>query len=528
MAASTSLLTQAKRAEAQKLIKQYNKLQAEAKSGDMAVASRKASEAQKLVAQISLLQADITKLQAKDKERDAAKKTGVLGGSNSALATVEENIRQTEADKTALEARIARIETAQKKTRDQIDQLNRAKGELARLKSEAKQNKERRSRDEKLQQELTNLIEKKESDHNRMRQELGSIRDKAEKDAELLRVQRDAARKMMERQQSLEKDQFVGSRNKGSKGLILGIVISIIIFIGVGFALLSTGIISLGNKSNSNTVRTNEVQQVQTEEKTPLQNKSKQEKIEQIVVKPQSIFRDKLSSGGAGPIMVKLPDGVFLMGSKNTSPYQDERPQHRVSLQGFSIGKFEVTFDEYDRFAKAMNQKLPKDRGWGRGNRPVINVSWDEAVAYTKWLTEQTGNQYRLPSEREWEYAASAGLSQTYWWGYKLKKNYANCSSCGSEWDGKRTAPVGKFPANPAGLHDVIGNVMEWTRSCFRSTYKHAPQYGQAWEGGDCSKRMVRSSSYRSYENALRTTKRNKYSSKTRMDTLGFRVVRVN
>ena len=522
MAASTSQLTQAKRAEAQKLIKQYNKLQAEAKSADAAVASRKASEAQKLVAQISLLQADITKLQAKDKERDAAKKTGA----GSSLATVEENIRQTEAEKTALEARIARIETAQKKTRDQIDQLNRAKEELARLKTEAKQNKERRSRDEKLQQELTNLIEKKESDHNRMRQELEAIRAKAEKDAELLRVQRDAARKMMERQQSLEKSQFVGGQHKGSKGLILGIVISVIIFIGIGFGLLSMGIIRLSNQTAQNTAITNEAQQVQAE--TTVKSQSQKDEFNPVIVKPQGIFRDNLSGGGVGPIMVKLPGGIFLMGSKDSSPYQDERPQHQVSLQGFSIGKYEVTFDEYDRFAKATNEKLPKDRGWGRATRPVVNVSWDEAVAYTKWLTEQTGHQYRLPSEREWEYAASAGVPQTYWWGNQFRQNYANCASCGSEWDGRQTAPVGKFPANQAGLHDVIGNVMEWTGSCFRPTYQHAPQYGQEWEGGDCSKRMVRSSSYRTYENALRTTKRSKYSPKTRMDTLGFRVVRVN
>lgn len=227
-------------------------------------------------------------------------------------------------------------------------------------------------------------------------------------------------------------------------------------------------------------------------------------------------------------MMVKLPEGTFLMGAKDSSPYGDEKPQHKVSLQGFSISVYEITFNEYDKFAGATGRTLPNDGGWGRGDRPVINVSYDDAVEYAKWLTEQTGYQYRLPSEREWEYAAAAGTKSDYWWGYKVDRNRANCGVCGSQWDGQQTAPVGSFQPNSAGLYDTIGNVLEWTSTCYRSSYQGAPAFGNNWEGGDCSKRVVRSSSFRSPENSLRTTKREKHSPGSRINTLGFRVVRVD
>ncbi|OQW93622.1 MAG: hypothetical protein BWK79_10175 [Beggiatoa sp. IS2] len=246
------------------------------------------------------------------------------------------------------------------------------------------------------------------------------------------------------------------------------------------------------------------------------------------VVKSLGQFRDPLNNGGQGPWMVKLPEGMFLMGVKGSAPYPNERPEHKVMLQGFAISQHEITFDEYDRFAAATERKRPDDSGWGRGDQPVINVNWDDALAYTKWLTEQTRHQYRLPSEREWEYAAKAGTQTPYWWGYEVGRNKANCGSCGSQWDAKQTARVGSFEANPAGLHDMIGNVLEWTQSCYRSSYQGAPSFGNDWEGGDCSKRIARSSSFRTYEKDLRVTKRYDYSPQTRLETLGFRVVRVD
>jgi formylglycine-generating enzyme required for sulfatase activity len=244
--------------------------------------------------------------------------------------------------------------------------------------------------------------------------------------------------------------------------------------------------------------------------------------------KPLGSYRDPLKNGEKGPLMVKLPGSTFKMGSKNTLPYFEERPQHEVTLEAFSIGKYEVTFEEYDQFARETGNPLPYYRDWGRGKRPVINVNWHEATEYTQWLSEQTDHQYRLPSERKWEYAAKAGSDTLFWWGAELGENNANCGHCGSQWDGKQTAPVGSFKPNLFEIYDTIGNVMEWTFNCLRSSYQNAPATGNIWEGENCSERMVRSSSYKSYKDNLRITKRAHFSPNARIDTVGFLVVRVD
>ena len=139
---------------------------------------------------------------------------------------------------------------------------------------------------------------------------------------------------------------------------------------------------------------------------------------------------------------------------------------------------------------------LADERGWGRGRRPVINVSWEDAVAYTKWLSGQTGERCRLPSEAEWEYAARAGSVTKYSWGNEIGSNQANCDVCGSQWDGKQTAPVGSFDPNGWGLHDLHGNVWEWVQDCWNGSYQGAPTNGSAWESGDCSRRVLRGGSW--------------------------------
>ncbi|OAD19441.1 secreted protein containing Sulphatase-modifying factor [Candidatus Thiomargarita nelsonii] len=222
-------------------------------------------------------------------------------------------------------------------------------------------------------------------------------------------------------------------------------------------------------------------------------------------------FRSRLKDGSEGPEMVWIPAGSFKMGDMNVTvtSFQgggdsDERPVHRVSItQRFAIGRYEVTFAEYDKFAEATGREKPNDRGWGRGNRPVINVSWDDAVAYTEWLSQQTGKQYRLPSEAEWEYAARAGTTTKYWWGNTASHEYANygADSCCSglakgkdRW--KYTAPVGSFASNPFGLYDTAGNVWEWCADSWHGTYKGAPTDGQVWRGGDENYRVLRGGSW--------------------------------
>src|SRR5919106_5183579 len=154
-----------------------------------------------------------------------------------------------------------------------------------------------------------------------------------------------------------------------------------------------------------------------------------------------------------GPEMVVIPQGEFRMGDIQGSGSADERPVHMVHIpRPFAMGRYAIIFDEYDLFAQATGREQPADKGWGRGRRPVINVSWKEAVAYAAWLSEQTGKRYRLPTEAEWEYAARAGTETAYWWGNEIGTNRANCDGCGSPWGGQQTAPVGSFQPNPWGL----------------------------------------------------------------------------
>ena len=136
------------------------------------------------------------------------------------------------------------------------------------------------------------------------------------------------------------------------------------------------------------------------------------------------------------------------------------------------------------------------DRGWGRGNRPVINVSWKDAQSYVRWLSQRTGHRYSLPSESEWEYVARAGTDTRYSWGDEIGRNRANCDGCGSRWDDEQTAPVGSFSPNAWGVHDMHGNVWEWVEDCWNDSYVGAPSDGSAWESGECGYRVLRGGSW--------------------------------
>jgi formylglycine-generating enzyme required for sulfatase activity len=184
------------------------------------------------------------------------------------------------------------------------------------------------------------------------------------------------------------------------------------------------------------------------------------------------VFSDRLKDGSKGPEMVWIPAGSFRMGDIQGGGGDDEKPVHRVSVNRFAMGRYEVTFAEYDKFVQATERKKPNDQGWGRGNRPVINVSWRDAVAYAEWLSQQTSKQYRLPTEAEWEYAARAGTETKYWWGDEIGSNKANCYKdyCGDNF--KYTSPVNSFDPNPFKLYNILGNVWEWTCSEYENKYK--------------------------------------------------------
>ena len=236
-------------------------------------------------------------------------------------------------------------------------------------------------------------------------------------------------------------------------------------------------------------------------------------------------FRDVLRAGGEGPEMVVIPAGRFRMGCvSGLDCIDDEKPVHEVTIpRAFALSVHEVTFDDYDRFT--YPNKVD-DEGWGRGRRPVINVSWNDAREYVGWLSSQTGAEYRLPSEAEWEYAARAGSATKYSWGNEIGSNRANCSGdeCGDQW--AYTAPVGSFAPNAFGLYDMHGNVWEWVEDCGNHSYAGAPSDGGAWLSGDCAWRVLRGGSWLNEPRNLRAANWSWYSTGNRGSSFGFRVAR--
>ena len=240
-------------------------------------------------------------------------------------------------------------------------------------------------------------------------------------------------------------------------------------------------------------------------------------------MEPGTVFRDC----DVCPEMVVVPAGSFMMGSPEEAA---EMPIHRVTIaEPLAVGKYEVTFAEWEACVAdgGCYGHRPNDEGWGRGNRPVIHVSWNHVQTYAMWLSEKTGEPYRLLSEAEWEYVARAGSgTRKYSWGNEIGRNRANCDGCGSRWDGKQTAPVGSFAANGFGLHDVHGNVWEWLQDCWNGTYAGAPADGSAWEQGDCNTRVLRGGSWYNYPRYLRSAFRPWYTTGNRYNLVGFRVAR--
>ena len=245
----------------------------------------------------------------------------------------------------------------------------------------------------------------------------------------------------------------------------------------------------------------------------------------QTVASVGKTIQDDLKSGGKAPLMIVIPAGKFAMGS-TSSKHSEERPRHEVAVEKFAVSQYEVTFSEYDLFAKAEGRKVPDSLYLDRENHPVIFVSWDDAYYYTKWLSKETGHKYRLANEAEWEYLASGGKKTTFWWGYDEEPNRAHCFGCGTNLDPRKPTKIGSFEPNPFGLYDTSGNVAEWVHDCWHGNYKGAPTYSEVWEGGDCSYRVVRGGAYSTPPQSIRSAKRDKFKSDKAYDHIGIRVVR--
>ena len=270
---------------------------------------------------------------------------------------------------------------------------------------------------------------------------------------------------------------------------------------------------------------------------------------------PGAVFRDCADC----PEMVVVPAGTFMMGSPASEAGRDddEGPLHGVTIsQPFAVGVYAVTREEFGRFVGAtgystgdrcwtfengrVDERSGRDwrnPGYQQGERePVVCVSWEHAQAYVRWLSEETGQRYRLLSEAEWEYVARGGTNTARYWGESEAEQcqYANGADAGTElkWavrchDGyARTAPVGRYEANAFGLHDVLGNVWEWTQDCSNASYEGAPDDGGAWESGECLRRVLRGGSWSNYPRHLRSAVRYWDTAGLRVDINGFRHAR--
>lgn len=244
---------------------------------------------------------------------------------------------------------------------------------------------------------------------------------------------------------------------------------------------------------------------------------------------PTGEFRDRLRGGGEGPLMMWVPAGRFTMGGRLPTDDPDEFPQHDVSVTAFAMSVNEVTIAEYSRFARSTGRRMPNlgsAAGADPEYMPMFYISWDDALAYAKWLSAQTGQQYSLPSEAQWEYAARAGSSSPYPWGRKLGRGNAHCFACDTGLDPRQPTAVGRFNPNKFGLYDMSGNVQEWVYDCYHPDYHGAPTDGSVFEGGDCTVRVLRGGGYGSGPAKLRTSARDKFRPDKGNDQTGIRLVR--
>ena len=250
------------------------------------------------------------------------------------------------------------------------------------------------------------------------------------------------------------------------------------------------------------------------------------------------------------PVLKVVPRGSFFMGAAagDLGREEDEGPLHAVTIpEPLAVGMYEVSFREWDACVdRGGCRHRPRDEGWGRSDRPVINVSWSDAQSYVEWLSEETGLPYRLLSEAEWEYAARAGVGTPRYWGdqstqtceHANSADVAGRTSSGLRWPEDwtfaicsdtfpTTAPGGSFSPNRFGLQDTLGNVWEWTQDCWNDRYSRAPDDGRAWETGDCRRRVVRGGAWNSQPLDIRASVRDGIRDGTRSNNLGFRVIRV-
>jgi formylglycine-generating enzyme required for sulfatase activity len=251
---------------------------------------------------------------------------------------------------------------------------------------------------------------------------------------------------------------------------------------------------------------------------------------------------------GAGfPEMIVVPAGEFTMGSPDTEEgrQNNEGPRQRVRIgHAFAVSKYPITVGEFAQFVDETHYDAGnicsttengssqdrKGRNWQNpgfaqtSQHPVVCINWNDARAYAAWLSYKTGHAYRLLSDAEYEYSNRAGSTTAWWWGNDIGKNQADCDGCLSPWDGRQTAPVGSFAANPFGLYDTSGNVWSWLSDCWNEAYTGTPNDGSSNEHGDCTRRLLRGGSWDDNPPDLRSAARDRDDPADRNQYNGFRV----
>lgn len=235
--------------------------------------------------------------------------------------------------------------------------------------------------------------------------------------------------------------------------------------------------------------------------------------------------------------MVRIPPGTFKLGSPRGEAKRErfEGPVQTVKIDyAFEVGKYEVTFDDWETCLAGGGCRgyRPADGGWGRGKRPVINVSWEDAQSYIRWLNSVTGLKYRLLSEAEWEYVARAGTDSPFYTGPVISSKQANFNGqfpymLGEKGKYRRkTIPVGSFKPNQFGMYDILGNAFEWTQDCWNESHRGNPNDGSARTDGDCKFRLMKGGSWVNHAYQIRAAKRTRYTTDYQYDDYGFRIAR--
>jgi len=206
---------------------------------------------------------------------------------------------------------------------------------------------------------------------------------------------------------------------------------------------------------------------------------------------------------------------------------RSEKPAHQVSIKRpFAIGKYEVTTGQWNECVKAGACSDKAAKVGPTENFPARDISWNDARAYVRWLSQLTQQEYRLPSEAEWEYSARANTKTRFWWGDKVGTGNADCRNCGGKWDRSVPAEVDAYPPNPFGVYGVAGGVWEWVTDCWHKSYNGAPKDGSSRDKPDCRENVIRGGSWRNDANYIHSASRFKYDSNVRYLLNGFRVAK--